>query len=92
MPGFLCYDALARTVHALMRHTLLQSSGHMPSSNDPRRRNFIAGNVILALAAVTIFLIGPLWEVLGVGALILWMAMAATGVYLVTKDKDDGPS
>ncbi|WP_018233400.1 hypothetical protein [Thioalkalivibrio thiocyanodenitrificans] len=63
----------------------------MRSPEDRKRLHFILGNVILGLAAVMLLFMGRLWEILGAWSLILWMAMAAGGVYLITKDKDAGP-
>lgn len=57
--------------------------------NDPESNNrasFIGGNALLALGAVMILWMGPLWEWLGAGALLLWMAVAVSGVYLLMKD------
>jgi len=34
---------------------------------------------------------GHLWELMGAWSLVLWMVMAAGGVYLIAKDKDIGP-
>lgn len=63
----------------------------MQTDEDRKRRDFILGNVILGLAALILLFMGPLWERLGVWALILWMILAALGVYLITKDKDQHP-
>ena len=63
----------------------------MSPLEDRKRLHFILGNVILALAAVMLLFMGQMWELIGGWALILWMAMAAGGVYLVAKDKDIGP-
>ncbi|MFW6343036.1 MAG: hypothetical protein ACOC00_08440 [Halothiobacillaceae bacterium] len=51
------------------------------------RAYFIAGNLVLAIALIMLFFFGPLWERLGVGALVLWMATAALGVFLIMKDQ-----
>jgi hypothetical protein len=63
----------------------------MQTDEDRKRRDFILGNLILGIAALTLLFMGPLWERLGVWALILWMVLAALGVYLITKDKDQHP-
>ncbi|MFW5452151.1 hypothetical protein [Thioalkalivibrio sulfidiphilus] len=63
----------------------------MQTPNDPKRLHFILGNVILGLAAVMLLFMGHLWEMMGAWSLVLWMAMAAGGVYLIAKDKDIGP-
>ena len=63
----------------------------MQPEDDRKRRDFLLGNLILGLAALILLFMGPLWERLGVWALILWMVLAALGVYLITKDKDPSP-
>jgi hypothetical protein len=63
----------------------------MQTDEDRKRRDFILGNLILGCAALMLLFMGPLWERLGVWALILWMILAALGVYLITKDKDQDP-
>jgi hypothetical protein len=57
------------------------------SNNKPL---FWLGNVLLGLAMVMLMFLGSLWEMLGVGAMVLWMGLAGVGMYLVTQDK--GPS
>jgi hypothetical protein len=63
----------------------------MTPSEDRKRLHFILGNVVLALAALMLLFMGRLWEMLGAWSLILWMVMAAGGVYLIAKDRDVGP-
>lgn len=59
--------------------------------NDPQHTpNFWIGNALLGLSLVMLIFLGSLWEALGVWAMVLWMALAGIGMYLVTKDK--GPS
>lgn len=53
-----------------------------------KRRDFLLGNALLALAALAILFFGPLWERFGVGALVGWMVLAALGVYFVTRDNE----
>lgn len=58
---------------------------------DPNHSSsFWLGNALLALALVALIFLGRLWEVMGAMAMVLWMGLAAVGIYLVTKDK--GPS
>lgn len=56
-----------------------------------KRLRFILGNVILGLAAAMLLFLERLWALLGAWSLVLWMVMAAAGVYLITRDKDGGP-
>ncbi len=59
--------------------------------NDPHRKpSFWVGNSLLALALAMLFFLGPLSELLGAWAMVLWMGLAGVGMYLITKDK--GPS
>jgi len=58
----------------------------------PRRpSNFVIGNIFLGAAALMLFFFVALWELIGVVALFLWMALAAIGVYFIVKDKDITP-
>lgn len=52
-----------------------------------RSTKFWVGNAILALSAGVLFFMGPLSMMLGTWAMVLWMAMAGLGFYLVTTDK-----
>ncbi|WP_019625490.1 hypothetical protein [Thioalkalivibrio sp. ALJT] len=62
------------------------------SDNGSRRpSNFVIGNIFLGAAALMLFFFVALWEYLGVVALLLWMALAAIGVYFIVKDKDINP-
>jgi len=63
----------------------------MQTPDDGSRVNFILGNVILAAAALMLFFFGTLWEQLGAWALVLWMALAALGVYLISTGRDPSP-
>ncbi len=59
--------------------------------NDPHQKpTFWIGNGMLALALAMLFFLGPISELLGGWAMVLWMGLAAVGMYLITKDK--GPS
>ncbi len=59
--------------------------------NDPHQKPaFWVGNGLLGLALALLFFLGPISELLGVWAIILWMALAGVGMYLITRDK--GPS
>lgn len=56
---------------------------------DPRKQrlNFWLGNGLLAAALLTLFFLGPLSEALGIGAMVLWMALAGVGMYFIMQDK-----
>lgn len=54
-------------------------------------RNFWIGNAVLALAMLMLLFMGPLSNVLGIWAAVLWMALAAVGMALVMSDKADEP-
>ena len=59
--------------------------------NDPHQKPaFWVGNGLLGLALALLFFLGPISEILGGWAMVLWMGLAAVGIYLITKDK--GPS
>ncbi|OYY93777.1 MAG: hypothetical protein B7Y41_09935 [Hydrogenophilales bacterium 28-61-23] len=59
--------------------------------NDPHQKPaFWIGNGMLALALAMLFFLGPLSELLGGWAMVLWMGLAGVGMYLITKDK--GPT
>lgn len=51
------------------------------------RTKFWVGNAILALSTAVLFFMGPLATLMGTLSMVLWMAMAALGFYLVTTDK-----
>ena len=53
--------------------------------------NFWIGNVVLAVAMLTLFFMGPLSDALGIWAAVLWMALAALGMALVMSDKREEP-
>jgi hypothetical protein len=58
--------------------------------DDKHGPNFWIGNALLALALVSMFFLGALWQALGVWAMGLWMGLAGAGMYFIMKDK--GPS
>ncbi len=60
--------------------------------NDSKQStNFWLGNAILAVALVAVLFMGRLWELMGRGAMVLWVALIVVGVYLLMKDKDQSP-
>lgn len=52
---------------------------------------FLAGNVLLGLALASLLFMGPLSQAIGFWAVILWMVLAAVGVYLIMTDEGQGP-
>jgi hypothetical protein len=50
--------------------------------------NFWIGNLLLGLALVSLFFLGRLWELMGVWAMGLWMALAGAGMYFLMTDQD----
>lgn len=55
---------------------------------DPKqRKNFWIGNSLLGVALFSLFFMGPLSEIMGMWAMILWMALAGVGMYFVMQDK-----
>lgn len=64
----------------------------MPANRHLSR--FWLGNAILAVALVVLLGLGPLWELMGVWAMVLWIALAAAGVILVMSDRQSpgGPA
>jgi hypothetical protein len=59
-----------------------------PMSRPNRSPNFWIGNLLLGLALFMLLFMRSLSETLGAWATALWMAVAGTGFYYVTKDKD----
>lgn len=56
-----------------------------PKQDPEQTRHFWIGNGLLAAAMIMLFFMGQLSELLGVGAVALWMILAAAGVYFVMK-------
>ena len=54
-------------------------------------RNFWIGNAVLVVAMLMMFFMGPLSEALGIGAVVLWMVLAAVGMGLIMSDKSEEP-
>ena len=50
-----------------------------------KNTNFWIGNGLLALAFLMLIFMNTLSEVLGSGAVVLWMAAAAAGTYFIMK-------
>ena len=57
-----------------------------------RSKNFWAGNAVLALALIVLLGMGTLAEMLGIWAMLLWIALVGVGVYLLMSDKSEPPS
>jgi hypothetical protein len=58
----------------------------MRMSDEPSNTSGL-GNVILGSAAVLLLFIGKAWEVMGAGAMVLWMGLVGLGVYFITQGK-----
>lgn len=50
-----------------------------------KNTNFWLGNGLLALALLILIFMGTLSEMFGVGAVVLWMGIAAAGTYFIMK-------
>lgn len=56
--------------------------------NEPKHgTRFKAGNAVLVVALLVMLFMGTLTQYLGMGAMFLWMALAALGFYLIYTDK-----
>jgi hypothetical protein len=51
--------------------------------------NFFIGNAILAVALLLLLFMGSAWEALGMGAMVVWVALVVTGVYFLMRDSGD---
>ncbi len=60
-------------------------------SDEKQSLHFWLGNAILAIALLLVLFMGSLWELLGRGAMVLWIVLVIAGVYLLMKDKT-GPN
>lgn len=49
--------------------------------------NFLIGNALLAVALMLLLFMGRAWEVMGAGAMVLWIALVVAGVTFLMKDK-----
>jgi hypothetical protein len=56
-----------------------------PNQPPEQGRHFWLGNGLLAVALLMLFFMDPLSQMLGVGAVALWMVCAAAGMYFVMK-------
>lgn len=61
-------------------------------NDDEYGTNFWLGNTILAAALLMLLYMGYLWELMGAFAMVIWVALAATGAYLLMSKKGDGPT
>ena len=60
--------------------------------SDPKQSmNFWLGNGILAVALLLVLFMGSLWELMGRGAMVLWVVLVVAGVYFLMKDKNEPP-
>ncbi|MDH5785476.1 MAG: hypothetical protein OEZ16_07705 [Chromatiales bacterium] len=58
----------------------------MMNENEPTPR-FWLGNGVMAVALLMLLFMGRIWELLGVGAMVLWVLLVGVGVYLLMSDK-----
>lgn len=56
-------------------------------NSDKPSLNFWLGNGILAVALLLVLFMGSAWEVLGRGAMVLWILLVVAGVYLLMKEQ-----
>ncbi|MBU0655074.1 MAG: hypothetical protein KJ914_08040 [Gammaproteobacteria bacterium] len=56
-----------------------------PNQTPEQQRNFWIGNGLLAAALLMLFFMDTLSQMLGMGAVALWMIFAAAGVYFIMK-------
>lgn len=61
-------------------------------NDKPRSPNFWYGNVILAVALLVLLKLDTFSQYLGFGAMVLWVALVVTGVWLLMSDKGKPPS
>lgn len=61
-------------------------------NNTSRSPNFWYGNGILALALLLLLKLDTVSRYLGFGAMVLWVALVVTGVWLLMSDKGKPPA
>lgn len=61
-------------------------------NDKPRSPNFWYGNVILAVALLVLLKLDTFSQYLGFGAMVLWVALVVTGVWLLMSDKSKPPT
>lgn len=64
----------------------------MPDEPPKTSRSFLLGNVVLAAALLVLLLMGTLWELMGVLAMVLWVLLVGVGIYLLFNDKGRPPA
>lgn len=55
-------------------------------------KKFWLGNAVLALAMVVLLALDPLSELIGIGAMVLWIVLVIAGVYFLMSEKNDTPN
>ena len=50
-----------------------------------KNTNFWIGNGVLALALIILVFMGTLSQMFGIGAVVVWMIVAAAGTYFIMK-------
>jgi len=61
-------------------------------NDSTRSNNFWLGNAILALALLLLLKLDAVSQYLGFGAMVLWVALVAAGVWLLMSDKGKPPA
>ena len=61
-------------------------------NEDKPSAKFWLGNGVLAFAMLLLLFMGQLWEMLGVGAMVVWGLIVEAGVYLLMNDKSEPPT
>lgn len=51
-------------------------------------KNFFIGNGILAVALLLLLFMGSAWEAMGLGAMVIWIALVVAGVYFLMQGND----
>ncbi|MGA7179691.1 MAG: hypothetical protein WBX11_08920 [Thiobacillaceae bacterium] len=57
-------------------------------NNSKHGISFWIGNAVLVIAFICLFFMGVLSRALGIWAMVLWMALAAVGFYLIYQVKE----
>lgn len=74
-------------IHQTMIHFHpIQTNGRMCMEPPKQPPYFWLGNGLLALALLLLLFMDPLSQMLGVGAVALWMIVAAAGMYFIMKN------
>lgn len=86
------YPGLANPCHGNPVHNFHHYANALelkvdPVSNSKHGPKFWIGNALLTLAFACLFFMASVSAYLGAWAMVLWMALAAAGFYLLTSDR-----